>query len=408
MIPASPSSRSTSPSPKRATRSGSKPAKASPERLALAEDSDPRQTRLKPLEAQTLVEAALVAHRAPPLLVVVGDVRAGRSSASSGSVRAQRREFVANDSAGNSERRLRTRVAVRPGFLLSLYQGRGRPVQGRGGEAGVGQRKREVARNLGSRSASGGACDSAAPRRGCDGPAPRLGHGASPADPRRSGFQRSAGRKGRRLPAGRPPDAPPGGRACEHRGADVARYRDDDLGCQHIADPGRRCSAAGRHRREACVAAEAELEAEAAGDRQDRRSSPADSRAACAARCRWRAPQATEASEAGEDASRPEGAETFRAAEGTPASGAPPASPTPEHPQHPEHPEHPAPPKPPGHEHSHAHGPPPGHVHHVPPGLAKREDHPKPRHSHGGEDEGHDQGSHGGEGHGSHGQGHGH
>jgi hypothetical protein len=118
--------------------------------------------------------------------------------------------------------------------------------------------------------------------------------------------------------------------------------------CQHIADPGRRCSAAGRHRREACVAAEAE--GEAADDRQDRRSSPADRRAVCAvcaARCRWRAPQASEASEAGEDASRPEGAETFRGAEGTPASGAPPPQQAPQHPQHPstpapQHPQHPS------------------------------------------------------------------
>ena len=45
------------------------------ERLALAENRDPREARLEPLEAQALVEATLVAHRAPPLLVVVGDVR---------------------------------------------------------------------------------------------------------------------------------------------------------------------------------------------------------------------------------------------------------------------------------------------------------------------------------------------
>ena len=203
----------------------------------------------------------------------------------------------------------------------------------------------------------------------------------------------------------------------EHRGADVARYRDDDLGCQHIADPGRRCSAAGRHRREACVAAEAEAEADA-GDRQDRRSSPADRRAACAARCRWRAPQATEASEAGEDAS---------------GLKAPKLSEEPkerQHPEHPQHPQHPSirstpstPSTPSIPEHA---GAPRSRRSRrgtsTPTRTARRRamcttsrldwqrgrTSPKPRHSHGGEGEGHDQGSHGGEGHGSHGQGHGH
>src|SRR6476620_1987813 len=55
---------------------------ATPERLALAEDGDPGESRLEPLEAQALVEAALVAHRPPPLVVVVGDVlRVGRRPA---------------------------------------------------------------------------------------------------------------------------------------------------------------------------------------------------------------------------------------------------------------------------------------------------------------------------------------
>ena len=46
-----------------------------PERLALAQDRDPRETRLERLEADPLVQAALVDDRAPPLLVVVARVQ---------------------------------------------------------------------------------------------------------------------------------------------------------------------------------------------------------------------------------------------------------------------------------------------------------------------------------------------
>ena len=47
--------------------------------LTLAEDRQPREPRLEALEAEALVDAALVGHRAAPLLVVVGDVaRVGR------------------------------------------------------------------------------------------------------------------------------------------------------------------------------------------------------------------------------------------------------------------------------------------------------------------------------------------
>ena len=45
-----------------------------PEGIALAQDREPRQARLEPLEAQPLVDAALVADRPPPLVVVVGGV----------------------------------------------------------------------------------------------------------------------------------------------------------------------------------------------------------------------------------------------------------------------------------------------------------------------------------------------
>jgi hypothetical protein len=45
-----------------------------PEVLALAQDRQPRETGLEPLEAEPLVEAALVPHRPAPFLVVVRDV----------------------------------------------------------------------------------------------------------------------------------------------------------------------------------------------------------------------------------------------------------------------------------------------------------------------------------------------
>ena len=290
MIPASPSSRSTSRSPKRATRSGSKPAKAAAERLALAEDRDPREARLEPLEAETLVEAALVAHRAPPLLVVVGDVRAGRSSASSGSVRARHARIVANDSAGNSERRLRTRVAVRPGFLYPCTKaGEARPGKGR---------KRPVSAN-----GSGKWLAIWVVARRVAAPVIPLLLGAAamallldsgtvhlPADPGRCGFQRSAGRKGRRLPAGRPPDAPPGGRACETRAADARPL------------PGRRPPGASTHRRPRQAPLRSRpppagsLRCSRSRSRRSRRATgktaappPPTAAAACAARCRRRA-----------------------------------------------------------------------------------------------------------------------
>ena len=42
-----------------------------PEPLALAQDGEPREARLEPLQAQALVDPLLAADRAPPLLVVV-------------------------------------------------------------------------------------------------------------------------------------------------------------------------------------------------------------------------------------------------------------------------------------------------------------------------------------------------
>src|SRR3954468_7682330 len=52
------------------------------EAFALAQDREPAEARLEPLEAEPLVDAALVAHGPAPLLVVVGDVeRVGRRPA---------------------------------------------------------------------------------------------------------------------------------------------------------------------------------------------------------------------------------------------------------------------------------------------------------------------------------------
>ncbi len=45
-----------------------------PEGVALAQDRQPREPRLESLEAEALVDAALVADRPPPLVVVVGGV----------------------------------------------------------------------------------------------------------------------------------------------------------------------------------------------------------------------------------------------------------------------------------------------------------------------------------------------
>jgi len=58
---------------------GVEPLERRTEALALAQDRQPAQTRLEAFEAEPLVEAALVAHGASPLLVVVGEVeRVGR------------------------------------------------------------------------------------------------------------------------------------------------------------------------------------------------------------------------------------------------------------------------------------------------------------------------------------------
>src|SRR4029453_16453722 len=72
-----------------------------PERLALAEDSDPREPRLKSLEAEALVETALVAHQPPPLLVVVGDIHGIARRPAADRFRHAAR-IVANDSAGKA------------------------------------------------------------------------------------------------------------------------------------------------------------------------------------------------------------------------------------------------------------------------------------------------------------------
>src|SRR5439155_1420619 len=44
------------------------------EGLALAQDGEPGEPRLEPLQAQLLVEARVVVHGHPPLLVVVAEV----------------------------------------------------------------------------------------------------------------------------------------------------------------------------------------------------------------------------------------------------------------------------------------------------------------------------------------------
>ena len=78
-MPASASSRSTSLSPKRATLSKSKPAKARAEILALAEDREPGQAGLEALEADLLEQPEVVGDRpAPFAVVIVADIRAGR------------------------------------------------------------------------------------------------------------------------------------------------------------------------------------------------------------------------------------------------------------------------------------------------------------------------------------------
>ena len=62
--------------PRRSARpaSGSKPANARAERRPLAQDRQPREPRLEPLEAEPLVDPALVADRPAPFLVVVAEV----------------------------------------------------------------------------------------------------------------------------------------------------------------------------------------------------------------------------------------------------------------------------------------------------------------------------------------------
>ena len=55
------------------------PGERGPERLSLAEDRQPGQPRLEPLEAQPLVDGPLRGDRPAPLVVVVGQVeRIGR------------------------------------------------------------------------------------------------------------------------------------------------------------------------------------------------------------------------------------------------------------------------------------------------------------------------------------------
>ena len=112
-MPASPSRRSTSRSPKRATASGSNPANARAEVLALAQDRQPREPRLEALEAEPLVESALVRDRPPPLLVVVGDVeRVGRRPAAGTGVRRRRHGRRRRRSAPGTSRPARTRAAT--------------------------------------------------------------------------------------------------------------------------------------------------------------------------------------------------------------------------------------------------------------------------------------------------------
>jgi hypothetical protein len=58
---------------------GIEPCECGPEALALAEDGQPAEAGLEPLETEPLVEPPLVADGAAPFLVVVGDVkRVGR------------------------------------------------------------------------------------------------------------------------------------------------------------------------------------------------------------------------------------------------------------------------------------------------------------------------------------------
>src|SRR5262249_16991772 len=53
---------------------GIEPGEGLPERRSLPEDRQPREPRLESLETESLVDAPLVAHRPPPLLVVVAVV----------------------------------------------------------------------------------------------------------------------------------------------------------------------------------------------------------------------------------------------------------------------------------------------------------------------------------------------
>ena len=73
-IPASPSSRSTSRSPNARDAVGIEAGERRPERRPLAQDRQPREARLEALEAEPLVDPALVADGPAPFLVVVADV----------------------------------------------------------------------------------------------------------------------------------------------------------------------------------------------------------------------------------------------------------------------------------------------------------------------------------------------
>jgi len=159
------------------------------------------------------------------------------------------------------------------GFLVSLGQGRGRPVQGRGGEAVVGQRRRKVGRVVGGRSPSGRAGDPAASRGSRDGPAPRLRHRACAFD-RGIPSRFPAAAEGRRgVAAERHASTPSAGRTHDPgRPADFDRAgcgRHDGADRARLGDQRHPRFAAARGRREPA------RDSQAAGGPQGRRSSPA-------------------------------------------------------------------------------------------------------------------------------------
>src|SRR5581483_4947385 len=79
------------------------------ERLALAQDRDPGEAGLEALEAEALVQAALVAHGAAPLLVVIRHVqRVVRRPAANAVVSQRRPSPCRRRSAPGTSRRART------------------------------------------------------------------------------------------------------------------------------------------------------------------------------------------------------------------------------------------------------------------------------------------------------------